>query len=73
MQSIIIPEKCPYCSSSRRGIQEGKAYFGCGAVALRGKEGLRWKRPVDCVLGERAAQGSEQKIQAGQGDSNAVR
>ncbi len=72
-QSIIIPDHCPFCNARRCGLQESRGVFYCGSMVSRGKDGLKWKRPVDCVLGERAAQGSEQKIQAGQGDSDAVR
>jgi hypothetical protein len=48
-----FPQNCPYCKASRAGVQDSAAYFLCGAVARRVGEGLRWTRPVKCVLAER--------------------
>ncbi len=45
-----FPQECPYCSSPRSGIQEGKGFYRCGSIAARVREGLRWARPVKCVL-----------------------
>ncbi len=79
MQSIIIPEKCLGCSSARLGIQEGRAHYRCGSTlqVVRGR--VRVKRSLSCLsaasvidAAQGSKQGSEQKIQAGQGDSDAT-
>ena len=31
-------DKCPRCGADRHGIQEGKAFYYCGAVATINKE-----------------------------------
>ncbi len=71
MQSITPPEKCPGCQADRYGIQERRFFFKCGTWRDGTTKGPpRWHRSAKCF---REGRGSEQKIQAGQGDSDAVR